>query len=338
MSDSLHRRRFEWRQARVAGLIIVGLLLLAYGVYRIGKVFDVFASRYELVMLLPSALGLREGAPVALAGQQIGQVEEIGFIPVRLKTGGNNLFVRIALSEDVRDQIREDSRAVLRTQGLLGDKFVNIEPGSAGAAILEQGDTLEAGQSVDLEEFMTRAAVALDTANAIVADLRDLTHGIEHGEGTIGQLVTDEKLYNRMVRATGQLETMLVGINNGEGALGRLIRDPTLYTRLVSTAARVDSLSAMIVARDGTIGRLLGSDSLYNHILGGVSRADSAITRLDGFVGRATAGDGTLQRLMTDPALYEEFLKAVVDLQSLVRAIREDPSRIGPRITIDVFD
>jgi ABC-type transporter Mla subunit MlaD len=99
-----------------------------------GLVLDVFARRYEIVTLVPSALGLREGAPVTLAGQRIGQVQRIEFIPVRQKVGDNNLRVVLAITHEVQEQVRVDSRAFLRTAGLLGDRFVDISPGSPGDA------------------------------------------------------------------------------------------------------------------------------------------------------------------------------------------------------------
>jgi phospholipid/cholesterol/gamma-HCH transport system substrate-binding protein len=337
MTNSVRRRTFEWRQARVVALIVIGALLLVYGMIRVGDVFDVFATRYEVVTLIPSVLGLREGAPVTLAGQRIGQVKKIEFIPVHAKTGANNLAVTLAIADDVKDQIRADSRAFLRTQGLLGDKLVDIEPGTPGAAILQPGDTLEAGRSLDLESFLTQAAAALDTANLIVADLRFMTHGIAGGTGTVGRLLNDEQLYQRMVDATEGLQSTLRHINDSKGTLGRLIRDPLLYERMGSAVGRVDSLGTMLLYGSNSISRLLRTDSLYTNLLGTTASADSAMSNLQAFVQGITAGQGSFQRLMTDPQLYDQFLKAVVDLQTLIQAVRTDPERFKPNIRVDIF-
>src|SRR5690606_27279900 len=164
MPEAKGRPTFPVRKARVGALLAIGLLLLAYAVYKVGSVFDVFASRYELHALVPSALGLREGAPVTLAGQRVGQVQSIDFIPVEQRRPDANLNVTLAVNERVRDQIRRDSRAFFRMQGLLGDKYVDIAPGTAGAAILQPGDTLAVGESVDIELFMERAALAAAAA------------------------------------------------------------------------------------------------------------------------------------------------------------------------------
>jgi phospholipid/cholesterol/gamma-HCH transport system substrate-binding protein len=337
MATPVGRSTLGGRQVRVIILAIVGLLLLAYSGYRVGKIFDVFASRYELVTLVTSGLGLREGAPVTLAGQRIGQVKEIAFIPIERKTDDHNLAIILAINEDVRDQIRADSRALLRTQGLLGDKFVDIAPGSAAAAILQPGDTMASEQSIDVDQFLAEASVTLDAANGIVADLRAVTSAVATGEGTLGRFVMDESLYSQMLSATSRLEGTLSMLNDADGTFGRLLRDPALYNRLNSAVARVDSLGAAVLDGRGSLGRLVSSDSLYDSLLGAARGAESTMTGLTDFVTDINASDGSLRRLMADPALYDQFLKAVVDLQSLITAIRENPDRFKPNIRVDIF-
>lgn len=336
MPETIRRSTIP-RQVRVAALVLVGTLMLVYAIFQVGKLFDVFASRYELRALVPSALGLREGAPVTLAGQRIGQVSGIDFIPVDRRSGGANLEITLAVNENVREQIRRDSRAFFRTQGLLGDKYVDIAPGTAGAAILQPGDTLAVGVTVDIEQFMERAAGAIDEAQVIVTDLREVTRGLATGDGTIGQLLTDEALYARMVTATAQLESTLAQLNRADGTFGRMLRDPTLYVNLNRAVLRVDSLGAMIVQGDGSLGRLLRDDSLYNSLASMATNADSAVVALNGMVQRMSTGEGSLERLMTDPQLYDEFLRAVVELQTLIIAIRQNPEAYKPNIRVDVF-
>ncbi len=337
MAESLHRSPFEWRQARVAGLVVLGAILLAYGAYRIGKVLDVFAKRYELVTFAPSVLGLREGAPVTLAGQQIGQVKTIEFIPVARKRNGNNLRIVIALSEEVKDQIRRDSKAFFRTQGLLGDKFVDIEPGTVNAAILQRGDTIAMGKSVDMDMFMTQASNMMDQTMTIVTDIRGLTSGLAGGEGTIGAFLKDDALYASMVGATNELQTTLTTVNRSDGTFGRILRDPAMYQRMTSAVTRLDSVGSMILYGNGSVSKLLKSDSLYRSLASATSRADSMMLTAAVMLERMANGQGTIQKLMTDPALYDAFLKAVVDMQSVINDVRRDPSRYTPDIDVHVF-
>ena len=121
-----------WDQMRVGLVLIVSLVLLGLCVLFVGQIGDVFSERYQLIALMESASGLRPGAPVQVAGRGVGQVERVEFITPE-ERGGSEVAVAVWLGVNVgvRDQIRRGSRARVRTQGLLGDRLIDIEPGSA---------------------------------------------------------------------------------------------------------------------------------------------------------------------------------------------------------------
>jgi phospholipid/cholesterol/gamma-HCH transport system substrate-binding protein len=334
---STRDRIFAFKQLRVIALVLVGLLLLVYGTYQVGKIFDVFADRYTLVTLLPSVAGLREGAPVTLAGQQVGQVDEISFIPVRLKRGGNNLRVKLNVARRVREQIRTDSRIQVRAQGLLGDKYIDIAPGTLAAAVLQPGDTIPAAISMDMEQFLAQASQMLDQANLLVKDLGTITGSLARGEGTMGQLLHDDRLYNRMVAATAEMQTMLGSINRGDGTLSRMIRDPQMYQRMVSAVSRVDSLGSLALHGGGTLSMFLRSDSLYRGLAGTAAKADVAAGQFSEMLQKLTAPNGSLNKFMTDPRLFDEFLKSVIDLQTLIADVRANPKKYVPPVQVKVF-
>lgn len=325
------------RELRVAGLILLGVVVLIYGVYRVGKLFDVFAERYTLVTLLPNVAGLREGALVTLAGQQVGQVDAIEFIPMARKRDGNHLILRMKVAERVRGQIRADSKVLVRAQGLLGDKFIDIQPGSLRNSILADGDTIPAEHTLDMEQVLARASQALDQAVIIVEDLGAITGPMARGEGTVGQLLRNEQLYNKMVGATGELNTLLAQINRGDGALSHIVRDPELYRRMVSAISRVDSLGATMLHGTGTLSLLLRSDSLYRGLAGTAAKADVAAGEFSVLMQRLNRTDGTLNRMLTDPRLFDEFLKSVIDLQTLIADVRANPKKYVPPINVKVF-
>lgn len=323
-----------WSQVRVGVLILVGLAILAYAVFRVGDLLNIFTGRYELVALFPTAAGLVEGSAVTVAGLRVGQVEEVELIPLHRQYGGNHVSVRISVSQDVREQIRADSRAQLRTQGLLGDRYIDVEPGTPGAPVLRPGDTIPSVPPIQVEDLIATASGILDEAGAVIGSLRRITAAIEQGEGTLGRLVTDDALYTQLAGAAAELEWSLRAVMDADGTLGRLIRDPALYEDLRAAVARLDSIGGRVLQGEGTLGRLLNDDSLYRSLLGAVQRADTAVSGLTEILGRAAAADGTLGRLMTDPALYDQLLKAVVDLQILLNDIRANPRRYRPEIRI----
>src|SRR5690554_4369862 len=267
----------EWREVRVGALLIVALALLAYGILRVGELFDIFAPRYELIALFPNAGGISEGSPVTLAGQRVGHVKRIDFIPMERKTGGNHVVLTLSIAKDVQDQIRENSQARLRTQGLLGDRFVDVAPGTPEARVLLPGDTLPTVPSPEMEDVLVTAAQVLDDAQLVVRGLYTITSGLQRGEGTLGRLLTEDQLYRQLSTSASELEVALRQINRMEGTLGRLIRDPALYAQLDRAIARIDSVGGLILHGEGTLGQLIRSDSLYRGLLATIGRADTAL-------------------------------------------------------------
>ena len=144
-----------WEQVRVGLLILVALSVLSVGVFLVGDTGNVFGERYRLVTLVRSASGLVPGAAVQLAGQTVGQVDDIRFIPPDERPESREaVAIWLAINVDVRDQIREDSRAQVRTQGLLGDRLIDIRPGSSAARILQPGDTVASAASLDYDALL----------------------------------------------------------------------------------------------------------------------------------------------------------------------------------------
>src|ERR687894_1085197 len=140
-----------WDQLKVGSIIIVALLVMTLAMYKLGQAANLFSSRYELVTFLKDAAGLRQGGSVTIAGQLAGVVKEIELLPVDADTN-RNVKVIFEVNEDLRDQVRGDSRARLRTMGLLGDKVLEVSPSkSPRQSLLAEGDTVASEPAMDYE-------------------------------------------------------------------------------------------------------------------------------------------------------------------------------------------
>lgn len=317
-----------WDQVRVGFVLIAALAILALGGFFIGQVGDVFDTRYQLVTLMESASGLQRGAPVQVAGQSVGQVDRVEFIsPADRGDSEAAVAVWLGVSTSVRDQIRRGSRARVRTQGLLGDRLIDIEPGAPDSAVLVNGDTLGAAPALSYEELLGQAADAVQSLTDLSDDLGATLARVSAGEGSLGQLLVDETLYAGLVDLNANLNALMRPILEGDGALGRLIEDDEIYDRLVSATARLDSVTGAVVAGEGTLGQLLASDSLYRALASSATRADSLL-------GLIERGQGAIGRLVTDEELYEELLRVVVDLNAFLAEVRANPRKFIPPIKV----
>ena len=308
-----------WEQLRVAGVVVVALAILLFGGYRLAQAANLLSKRYQLVAFVPSANGLRVGGAVTVAGQLAGSVSRIDFLPVDNDTT-RNLRLVVELDERVRQQVRADSRARLRTQGLLGDKVFDISPGTPRTNALGAGDTVIVAPSMDYDQIIARASGAVDDVVGLTHDLQGITGGITRGEGTIGQLVTNRGLYDQLNGTLQRTNTMLARMQNPNGTVGRLMNDPMLYNNLTRTTASLDSLIGQVSRSEGTVGKLLRDDSLYVRLVSVAAGADSLVKTI-------THGNGIASRLLTDQAAYDNLNKTLNELNAILEDVRRNPQK-----------
>lgn len=319
-----------WDQLRVGLVIVVALGILTLAIYKLGQAANLFAKRYDLVAFLKEANGLREGGTVTLAGQLAGTVKKIEFLPVDADTT-RNLKITVGVDQNLQQQIRSDSRAQIRTMGLLGDKIFDITPGTPRYSVLKTGDTIAVSPALDYEQVLTQAAGAVGDVVELTKDMRQLTGGIVRGEGTLGQLITNRALYDQLTGTLSRTNTMLARLQNPNGTVGRLLDDPALYTQITGMLASTDSLLQAVNSKQGTLGRMLRDTVLYANLLN-MSRGADSLMRM------VTNGNGTASKLLTDQTLYDQLNKLVTDLNAVLADVRRDPARyMKGAIQIKVF-
>ena len=306
-------------QFRVGAIIVIAFVILGLALYKLGQAANLFAKRYELVVFLPNANGLRQGGSVTLAGQLVGTVKEIEFLPVDFDTT-RNLRIVARIDRRLREQIRRDSEARLRTMGLLGDKVLDISPGTPRFPVLAAGDTLRVAAAMDYEAVLAKAAGAVDDVVGLTHDLRVVTAGLAQGRGTVGQMLTNRAMYDQMTSAMSRANSLFASFQNPNGTFGRMLNDPTLYNRLTNAVASLDSTLVALNSKDGSMGRLLRDTTLYTNLVGIAQGADSLMNML-------ASSDGFVGKMLTDQTLYDQLNKLSTDLGGVLADVRRDPRR-----------
>jgi len=308
-----------WDQLKVGVMILAAMSILLVAVFKLGQAANLFAKRYTLVALLPNVNGLRVGGQVTIGGQLAGSIKTIDFLPVDADTA-HNLKVTVELDQGLQQQVRADSRGRVRTSGLLGDKVLDINPGTPRYSALQNGDTLVMGQSLDYDQVISQASGAVGDLVALTHDLKAITGGIVNGDGTVGQLVTNRGLYDNLNSTLQRTNQLMARLQNPNGTVGQLLDDPTLYRNLTSMVASVDTLVVQLNSRDGTVGKLLHDDTLYTRLVGVATGADSIMKMV-------TQGNGLAGKLLTDQQLYDQLNKAITDLNAILADVRQNPRK-----------
>ena len=308
-----------WDQLKVGTLILLAIAVMFVAILKLNSAVGLFTKRYELVALLNNASGLRVGGSVTVAGQLAGTVREIEFLPVDADTM-HNLRVVFEIDEALQDQVRRDSEAKLKTLGLLGDKILDINPGTPQFQPLKPGDTIAVAPTLDYEQVIAQAAGAVDDMVQLTNDLSTITGGIVRGEGTLGQMVTNRSLYDELESTLTQANRMLARLQAPNGTFARVLDDPALYDNMNGMIASVDTLLTKVGNDNGTVGKMLADTALYVNMLGITARADSVLRLL-------SSGQGTAGKVLQDQMLYDQILKVTTDLSALLTDIRNNPRK-----------
>jgi phospholipid/cholesterol/gamma-HCH transport system substrate-binding protein len=177
-------------------------------------------------------------------------------------------------------------------------------------------ETLTSGVNNILSDMQS----TVHQANQTFSQATSLLTAMQGGDGTVGKLVTDPALYNRMVESLEKFNELAENIQNGEGTLGRFINDPSLYESADATLQKVDSIMARIERGEGTLGRLTTDEALYE-------RTAAALERFASLTEMIERGDGTLGKLLKDPSLYNNLDQSTSEITKLLYDIRQDPRR-----------
>ena len=312
----------RWSQVKTGLFILFAILLFCGGVLMMGDKTKMFIPKGTLSLLMSDVAGLKVGAPVWLAGVDVGLVTEIGFENPR---ANNQVEVVLQISTSALKKIGSDSKITIKTRGLMGEKYVDITPSQSYS---DQPPTRLYGENVPrLDDVMQKAGTTFAKLNSIIEK-------VEKGEGTLGKLTTDKKLYDNLATLSLELKVLADTVNSGEGTLGRLVRDRELYEKLVKVADKsslvaddMRELKKSLTAKDTTMGRLLTDDELYARGVTLMTRADSAVKSFEDVALKMQTTDGTAGRLLNDQEAYDKMVKMLESVDALLKDIKENPKR-----------
>jgi phospholipid/cholesterol/gamma-HCH transport system substrate-binding protein len=196
------------RAARLGAFIITTLAILAAGIFVIGSKQYLFTSTYRLKAQFATVVGLDAGAEVRVGGVHSGTVRgiELPTVPA------GKITVLMDLQRSTHDIIKQDSVAAIETEGLLGNEYVSISFGSANSLNVKDDDTIASQPPLVIADLIKKANGILDTSqqtlnNVTLAaeNLSSISGKINQGQGTIGALVNDKKIYTQMDQTTAGL-------------------------------------------------------------------------------------------------------------------------------------
>jgi phospholipid/cholesterol/gamma-HCH transport system substrate-binding protein len=333
-------RSLAWAELKIGLVSVFAIIMATLLIFLLSGSGGFFWQRYSIKTMFANIAGLKEGAPVRVAGAEVGSVNELNFI-------GDHVEVVMEVNKDHQTRITSTSVASLGSVSLLGEAAVDITASSNGTPIPEWGYVPSGRATGTIGDVATRAGVAIEQTTALVNDLRagrgtmgrlltdeqlyneltalmisvqDVTDGIAKGHGTLGRLMNDPAAAKSLEASLDNLQVVTARIRNGEGSLGKLLNDDTMHRSLTSTTSNLDEITGRISRGEGTAGKLVSDAELYN-------RLNSLSDRIDKVMAGLQQGDGTAGQLLRDRQLYENMNGTMAELKSLISDIRKDPKK-----------
>jgi phospholipid/cholesterol/gamma-HCH transport system substrate-binding protein len=221
------------REIKVGLFVFIALILLAVVVFSISD-FYTAEPHYPLRVDFNFANGIVVGAPVRLSGVDVGEVRSVRVFREEA-TQQTRAELGIRVSREAK--VEEDAVAYINTLGLIGEKYLEIIPGTAGARILKPSERLTGKDSIPAEQIMEsgfRVAKQLEqtisSINAVVGDEATRNHLKE-------AIAHSSEASEKLTQLLDQTNALLAKIRQGEGPVGRLLMQDDLYNDLKELTA-----------------------------------------------------------------------------------------------------
>ena len=236
------------RQVAVGVFIFLGLIILVVTILTIGSQRKAFVKSITLRAVFDDVQGLQSGNNVWLSGMKVGTVKKVAFY------GSSQVEITMNIEQQAQPHIRKDSRVRITTDGLVGNKIVVISGGSDSGATVANNDHLQSEHKAGTEELMTTLQANNMNLLEITGNLKTISRKLTTGEGTLGELINDPTLGNKLKmsltnlqaasagseRVIANLDNFTTALHKPGGLANNLVTDTTVFRNLQATVAKLN--------------------------------------------------------------------------------------------------
>jgi len=313
-------------ETKVGIFVFLGIIVLAFMTVTVGRFHLGKEAGYRVYALFDSAAGVDRNSPVRIAGVHVGTVERIS-----LERGKAKVALRIP--PNVR--LYEDAKAYLRSEGLLGERYIEISPGSEEKSRLrEEGLIQQGAPPVSLDQVLSRLGGIGEDMKAVLAPLGQILKGIDPEK--VGHVVSNFETFSRDLspliadgrETLGNFRNISAKLERGEGTLGKLINDDEAYRDVRKTLVALRDVAEKVRRGEGTLGKLINDDEAYQD-------ARKTLVALRDVAEKVQRGEGTLGKLINDDEAYQDARATLANLRHLSEKLDRGEGVLGRLITDD---
>jgi phospholipid/cholesterol/gamma-HCH transport system substrate-binding protein len=301
--------RTKKRTVVVGVFIFTGLIIFALAVLVLGGQKKAFMPSLQIRAVFQDVGGLAKGNNVWYSGVKVGTIKKITFLDP------HKIEVLINIDKDYRDFIHKDVRAKVSADGLIGNKIIALSGGSPNTPVIEDGDEVRVETSISSDELMNTLQVNNRNLVDITGNLKNLTNDMVAGKGTLGKLIKDTAVYDRLAGTLANLQQTAANAQRlttslasytarlqTKGALANdLVSDTVVFNKLRTTAASMEQAAQNA---NETVKSLQSASATVNQQLGSSQSAAGV--------------------LLNDPETARDLKQTITNLESSTGRLNEN--------------
>lgn len=283
-------------------MVIAGLLFLVFSLYMIGKNQNIFGSSFEIFAQIDNVNGLVPGNNVRFQGLEVGTVRSVAM------QDESTIVIKMLINKSMQSFIKKNALVSINTDGLMGNKIVQIYPQPGDAASIEVGDTLLPIKKVGTEEMLEKLNASGDYLELTLINLSEITEKLNNSEAiwkilSDAELTLDLKASVKELLMAGQHASamakagreMIVEFGQSDGVVNKLFTDSLMSQNLEQSVSQLQKISAdaadvmvsmknliqNIEKGEGTAGLILADTSFRGQLVQTMENVEQSTYRLN---------------------------------------------------------
>lgn len=285
--------------------ITIGTVCFVLALYYLGAKQNIFGSTFEIKATFNNVNGLQRGNNVRFSGIDVGTVKEIKILD------DTTIQVLMVVDESIQSFIKTDAIASLGNDGLMGNKLINISPGSASSEVIKEGENLHSINELNADDMLRRLEETNQNIAFITKSLVGIAHKIDKGDGIVAKLLNDSSL-------SEDLSISMVNIKH-------------LSAETAKLSKVIGKSLGKVEDKDNTLGILLNDSSMAKDLQKAIkevrlfsNNTAQISSDLKQIINQIESGEGTAGTLLSDSIANENMKQSLINLQEGSKAFNEN--------------
>jgi len=285
--------------------VLVGIILFIAGIFLVGSKNEMFTKTFGITAKFTNATGLKAGSNVRYNGVKVGIVKAVALI--------NDTLVQVdmMIEQSKRSFILKTAIASIASDGLMGDKIVNISAGKNPGLQVQDNDMLQANNPLVTDQVLQTLSQSNENIKVITDNLKKITSDLNSNNGSVQLLYKDSlmaknlkqsftnlgAITGKVLDVSNSLQNITSQIQNGNGALGEILNDTSLANNLTYTFDKLKETSDALNIASG---------------------------KLSETIQHANSGKGALNMILTDTVFSATVQQSMLNIKSASKGLDEN--------------